>query len=236
MKNLSILLFVWSSFTFAAPSSKSAGEEQREYEKSINAVVRAKHYYKPGKFEAGIGVGTMPYDSIISHYLFGGRFTWHITDHFGWEVLDAAIASGSVSGFTTDLVTTKGISNLQTIQIKTLLGSNFVASPFHGKVRLFGSSVVHFDAFAIAGLGFANTDVLKFSSPGENQASTQTIQKTGWDLMLSFGIGFKFFVGDSFAILFDARDYLIRSETYGSQNFKSNYAAILSASMFFPSF
>ena len=212
------------------------GTAQREYEKSINAVVRDKHYYKPGRFEMGLSLGTMPYDSVVSHYLFGGKFIWHFHDHYGWEILDGSYTTGSVNSFTTDLVKDKVLSNLQTVKIKTILVSNLILSPFHGKIRFAGSSVIHFDVYTFLGGGFSNTDVLKFSTAGTGQPVTETLVKTGWDPTIDFGLGIKFFIGNSFALLFDARDYMVSSETYGNKNFKGNYAVCASATFFLPHF
>ncbi len=55
---------------------------QADYERTIHAVVRAKNFYKEGRLEIAPVIGIMPFNSLISHYAFGGRLTWHLHDHF----------------------------------------------------------------------------------------------------------------------------------------------------------
>lgn len=209
---------------------------QDEYEKSISAVVRNKIFYKGGRFELGLHGGIMPYDSLINHLMVGGRATWHLSDHFGWEIIDAQYLFPSVSNYTTSLVAQQTISNLQTQKIYMMFGTNFLVSPIYGKFRFLGASQVFFDMYLVAGGGVASTDTLRVATTGSGAAVTQTAIRSGLDPMFNFGLGFKVYLNHAMGIYFDMRDYVVYSEVYGSKTLKSNYSVFVGLDFFLPTF
>lgn len=229
-----LISLIFTSSAFGSVSA--ASDPQKDYERSINSVVRQKIYYKAGRLEVGGAVGVMPYDSVINHVMAGGRLTWHLSDHYGWEVVDAMLTFPTVSSFTTNLVQSQGITNLQTVKLKMLFGTNFVLSPLYGKIRFFGRQVMHLDLYFLGGIGAANTETLKFVSTGTTTAPSQTVFKTGFDPMLNFGMGFRIFMNSAMALNLDFRDYVVMSQVYGSRSMKSNFAVFGGLSFFLPTF
>ncbi len=140
-----------------------------------------------------------------------------------------------MSSYTTGLVAANSISNLQTSEIKFLAATNFIMSPLYGKIRLWGDSVVHFDIYVVLGIGAANTNTIQVSSPSGGTPVQNTI-KTSWDPMFDFGLGFKLFVSNAFAVVVDFRDYVTDSTAYGSRSFGSNFAVNGSVAFFLPTF
>ncbi len=226
---LAIILF--ASVANAASVSDSP---ENSYERSIDAVVRHKEFYTEGKVEASLIAGVMPYDSVINHYMLGGRFTWHFSDHYAWEIGDVQVVFPSVSGFTTGLVSSQNLTNLQTNKLHFMATSNFVLSPFYGKFHLFGRSIVHFDAYAVGGIGLARDDTAMYSVSGG--AAVETILRTGFDPVVDIGLGVKFYLNDGMALSVDMRDYVLIAPCYGSTSPKSNYAVYLGISFFIPTF
>lgn len=231
-------LFLAAYFCVLPPAlaAEDSGASQREYEKEIEAVVRNKHFYKSGRFELTGTAGVMPYDSVINHYMFGGRLDWHLSDHYGWEIVDLQVAFPSVTGFTTNLVSSKGLSNLQTVKLKTMVASNFLLSPVYGKIRFFGRQTLYFDVYLVAGIGMANTEVLGLSATGANAPAVETSLKTGWDPMFDFGFGFKIFMNDALGLVIDMRDYVVSSQVYGGRSLKSNFSVFAGLSFYLPTY
>lgn len=224
------LICGFSNLGLAAPKLVLP-ENQEEFEKTSRLVVRNKLYYKPGKLEfAGTG-GLMPYDDVNNQYFVGAKATWHWTDYWGWEVVEFQKAFSSTTDWVKNLVKSKNIPNLQTAQLNYLATTNLVFSPFYGKVRVFGSSLVYFDLYAVVGGGLAGTRTVKLSD-----GNPESEVKTGTDPVFDFGVGFKVFMGPSFGMLLDLRDYLTYSETYGKRSVKSNYTVFLGLNFFLPSF
>lgn len=205
--------------------------EQSEFEKESASVVRNKLYYKPGKFEFAATGGFMPYDDVNNQYFVGGKLAWHLTDSMGWEILDAQKASASVTSWAKNLVNDKNITDMQTAQLDYSLTTNFIFSPFYGKIRVFGSSMVFFDLYAAIGGGFAGTKTIKLS-----KGNPDTTLRSGLDPVVDFGIGFKFFLNRTMGLVLDLRDYVAFTETYGKRSPKSNYTVFVGLNFFIPSF
>ncbi len=212
------------------------GGAQNTHEKEIQSVVRNKRYYKSGKIELGLSGGMLPYDSLFDQYVLGGKLTWHIGDHYAWEVLDFQLPFGAATNFIKSNVSdaSKNIADLQALKLKTVLGSSFVASPFYGKIHLWGATVVYLDIYVALGLGLVNTETLKYSHSAGTYTSSQVA--TGWDPSLNYGAGFKFFINNSFTLFFDMRNYMSHSQMYGKRGLSSNFTATVGLSLFLPSF
>ncbi len=205
----------------AAPNAKVA---QGDYEREINAIVRNKYFYKTGHIEFGLTGGVMPYDSLVNHYMLGGRASWHLHDHFGWEVIDAQIAFPSTTSFATGLVSDRGLSNLQTSRLKQVYTTNILMSPFYGKIRFFGSQVLYFDIYFVLGGGLANTETMKYSTTATSGAVSESTLRSGMEMAVDWGGGFKIFMNDYVGLLIDLRDYMVNTEVYGKKAFKSNFS------------
>jgi outer membrane beta-barrel protein len=182
----SLFLAFVSTSVFAA-NLPAAPTNQSEFEKESRSVVRNKLYYKPGKFEVAATGGLMPYDDVNNQYFVGGKLAWHLTDSLGWEILDAQKASASITSWANNLVNEKNINNLQTAQLDYLATTNLLFSPFYGKIRVFGSSLVYFDLYTVLGAGLAGTKTVKLS-----KGSPESTLRTGVDPVVDFGLGFKF--------------------------------------------
>jgi outer membrane beta-barrel protein len=220
--------------TFCSPSFASFSEGQDSYEKSIDSVIRHKEFYKADHLETTFIAGVMPYSSIINHYMLGGRLTYHFSDHFGWEVADLQFAMPSVTSYTTGLVSSSGISNLQAQEYHFLAASNFLVSPFYGKIRLWGAQVLHFDTYLVAGIGAANASIVEFGTSAVNGAVSTVPQGSEWDPMFDFGLGFKLYLNHEFALVLDLRDYVVDATAYGSKALRSNYTVYVGFSFFIP--
>ena len=234
MKKLLLLILASVSFTTSQAAKKT--DSQGGYERSIEAVVRNKYFYKTNKLELGITGGVMPYDSLVNHYMGGARLDWHLSDHYGWEVIDAQFAFPSLTGFVTDLAREKGLSNVQTSQLKYLVTTNLLLSPLYGKIRFFGSQVLYFDIYLVVGGGVANTKTVKLSSSASGTAATETEVRSGMEPLVDFGLGIKVFMNDSLGLIFDFRDYLTFTEVYGSKKPRSNFSVFAGLSFFLPNF
>lgn len=230
MKQL-LALFV---IILATPSLWAAktNDSQNDFERGIESVVRNKYFYKKNKIEVGALAGVMPYDSVVNHYLVGGKATWHLTDHFGWEIADVQLGLPSITSDIKDKVTAKSLSNVQFSEISLLATTNLLVSPIYGKVRFFGNQVLYFDIYAVVGAGMASTKTIKLSS----SAPTETTLRSGMEPVFDFGIGFKIFANDAMSLIIDLRDYVTFAEVYSSKKPRSNFSVLAGLSFFLPTF
>ncbi|MBY0370545.1 outer membrane beta-barrel domain-containing protein [bacterium] len=205
---------------------------QHGYERNIGAVVRDKRYYKASKIELAVDGGLTPYDSTYDNYFLGGRLTWHISDHYGWEIIDWQHAFSTVTSWTTSLVAANNLTDVQVIKLKEMVGTSFKLSPFYGKIRFFGSQVVFLDIYATLGLGMVNSETHKFTGTGP----TETTVSASWDPSLNFGLGFSFYLSNNFTLNFDMRNYMAYSTTYGMRRLNSNFVFTGGLTIFLPGF
>jgi len=207
------------------------GSSQNNYERTIQAVVRDKRFYKAGNIELGIDGGLTPYDSTYNNYFAGGRLTWHISDHYGWEIVDYQHPFSTVAPFTTNLVTNAQIVDLQAVKLKNIVGTAFKVSPFYGKIRFFGSQVIFLDIYAVLGFGAVNSETHKF-----NFTTGDSIVTQGWNPSLNYGLGFSFYLSNNFTLQFDLRNYMAYTPTFGKSRFYSHFVFTGGFSMFLPGF
>lgn len=236
MRILFHLCVFLSSLSFAAEVKSDNLDKQGGYEREIQAIVRNKFFYKAGRFEVTGTAGVMPYDSLVNHYMFGGKLAWHLTDHYGWEVLDAQMAFPSVTGFTSGLVQERGLSNLQATKLKQIFTTNFLLSPLYGKIRFFGSQILFFDVYFVLGGGLANTETFRLATTATGTAGVESTIRTGMEPCLDFGIGFKVFLNQMMGLVVDLRDYVVYSEVYGKKSPKSNFSVFAGLTFFLPTF
>ncbi len=238
---ITALLFL--SASFFAPQVRAdapeVGSPQNRYEKENKTVVRNKRYYKSGKLELGLSAGLLPYDSLYNVYMLGGRVTWHISDHFGWEILDYQKPFASVTSFTTNQVSEpppgKAIVALDAVKLKNSFGTALLVSPFYGKIRFFGAQVIYLDVYTVVGAGMFNTETVRFSNNG-GTGFNETITSDSWDLSINYGVGFKIFLNDAFTLFFDLRNYMVNSQKYGTKAFRSNFNVSGGVSFVLPNF
>ena len=159
-----------------------------------------------------------------------------MSDHYGWEVIELHGVLPSVTGYAKGLVRDKGLSNMQTTQLKFIVGSNFLLSPLYGKIRFFGRQVLYLDIYLAMGGGFANTETIQLSTTQTGVEGTQSTKRQAWDPTINVGLGFKIFLNNAMALAFDLRDYILFSQTYDSSSIRSNFSVVAGLSFFLPVF
>ena len=236
LSTLFIFILGFSFHSFAVEKHENNFDKQGEYEREVQAIVRNKFFYKAGRVEVAGTAGVMPYDSLVNHYMFGGKLAWHLTDHYGWEVIDAQMAFPTVTGFTTGLVQERGLSNLQATKLKQIFTTNFLLSPLYGKIRFFGSQILFFDIYFVLGGGLANTETFRLGTTATGTPGTEFTIRTGMEPTMDFGMGFKIFLNQVMGVVIDLRDYVVYSEVYGKKAPKSNFSVFGGVTFFLPTF
>ncbi|MCB0405506.1 MAG: hypothetical protein KDD51_12040 [Bdellovibrionales bacterium] len=209
---------------------------QSEYENNIGAVVRNKIHYKSGHVEVQLAGGLLPYDSILSTFMAGGRFIWHISDHLGWEVIDGHMFFNKIGGFTTGLLQSKtNISNLQTPRLKFIASTNLLINPLYSKIHIGGRWDLFFDIYLALGVGLASVDTVQFASTGASTAPSETVLRSGFDPAFNVGLGFKTYLTGGIGLTLELRDYIVHAQTYNTKRLHSFYTTMVGLAFFIPS-
>lgn len=214
---------------------------QEEFEKSIQAVVRNKIYYKAGHIELNAVAGMMPYESLVNDFMFGGRAIWHLSDHYSWEVVDGLWSLSSVNTYAKDTVVANDLKptgafpngGLSVNKLKLSFCTNFLISPFYGKVKFFGSQSLFFDIYFLIGAGISQMENVQVFNNGGTAGETSL--STTWDITVPVGLGFKVFLNPGIGLVIDLRNYFSYSNLYNQKYIKGSFSAFIGLSFFIPS-
>ena len=126
------------------------GETDAAFEDRVKAVQR-KGFLKRHRFELGAFLPVTLNDAFYQKYGVGGRLAYNLEDSFAlaargtylWQNRTSHVREGNVA-FQSQLLASQ-------VYGQAMLDG--VWSPVYGKVAWLGSSIVHFDAYLLAGLG-----------------------------------------------------------------------------------
>jgi outer membrane beta-barrel protein len=161
-------------------------------------VVPRKAFLKGGRLELSPFTGLSINDNLIRHYAFGAELNFFLTDVFFIGV------QGEY--FVKALTEREDLIGLQYNRIPTLnrylygAAFNFGYVPVYGKFALFNKSIMHWEIYASAGIGWTRSEVIP-RNPGS----------LGWtnDLLTpNAAIGSRFFLFDWLTVNFALRDYV----------------------------
>lgn len=175
--------------------------------------VQKRLFQKAGRHELSALGGIYASDMLSSSYLVGGAYTYHFTEDLGLE------ASFGYTRATSSLVRiVEQDTSFTALRLDTpvyIYEGHLLWSLAYGKVRWFSGSLSRFDLFLAFGGGVT-----------DNQSAQ--------GLTGSFGLGFKLFFGEWFALRADIRDQILQQELLGRSEIVNNIAATLGVSAFLP--
>jgi outer membrane beta-barrel protein len=160
-------------------------------------VVPRKAFLKGGRLELAPFTGTSINDNLIRHYAFGVDLNYFLTDVF----------SVGVEGqyFVKALTEREELIGLQYNRTTTLnrylfaAALNFGYVPVYGKFAFLNKSIVHWEIYASAGIGWTRSEIIP-RDPG-NLSWTNDL------LTPNAGLGSRFFLFDWLTVNFAVRDY-----------------------------
>jgi outer membrane beta-barrel protein len=160
-------------------------------------VVPRKAFLKGGRLELAPFTGTSINDNLVRHYVFGVDLNYFLTDVF----------SVGLQGeyFVKALTEREDLIGLQYNRIPTLnhylfgASLNFGYVPVYGKFAFLNKSIVHWEIYASAGVGWTRSEIIP-RDPG-NLAWTNDL------LTPNAGLGSRFFLFDWLTVNFAVRDY-----------------------------
>ncbi|HEX2675797.1 MAG TPA: outer membrane beta-barrel domain-containing protein [Polyangiales bacterium] len=175
--------------------------------------VQKRLFQKAGRHELSFLGGVYAADLLSSSYLLSGAYTYHFTEDLG---LEASFGYTRADSALVRIVETD--TSFTALRLNTpvyIYEGHLLWSLAYGKLRWFSGSVSRFDLFSAFGGGV-------------------TDNQTAQGLTGSFGLGFKMFFGDWFAVRLDLRDQILQQELLGHSEIVNNLAATLGLSAFVP--
>jgi outer membrane beta-barrel protein len=150
-------------------------------------------------------------DLFDGNYVYGGAYTYHMTEDLGVEASGSYTSLRSAGG--PELERSFAVLDGKPRRQLTF-DANLVWVPAHAKMRL-GGSITHLDLYVTAGGGIVDSVLSS-------------------DLAANAGLGMKFFLGHAWAIRFDVRDHFFRQQLLGDKVFVNDLSATLGLSLYLP--
>jgi len=218
------VLFLWtlSLWIGSAHGARVQAEDTQCVDESIRDELNARRKYrgvqkrafqKAGRHELSVNGGLYAADLLSSSYLVSGAYTFHFTEDLA---LEASFGYARADSKLVRIVQNE--TSFTALRLNTpiyIYEGHLLWSIAYGKLRWFGSGISRFDLNLAFGGGVT-----------DNQSAR--------GLTGSFGLGFKLFFGEWFAVRVDVRDQLLQQELLGHTQLVNNLAATLGLSFFFP--
>lgn len=214
-------------FSIATPAQAASPAEEALSEvqsgTAAKNVVQNRFFYKERRFEVAPVVGVVPNNPMVRRYMVGGLAGYHLSENFslGAQVFYSPdLGTSDLKGLTITLVQiAQGDETVDFRQPvdKMELGATFSAnwSPVYGKINLVGETVLNFDLYLSAGLGFLAVKQYYAQYNGANNppvelAPNTTSNNTGLlsTVPANLAIGMDVFLTQSVALKLDARSYI----------------------------
>ena len=168
-------------------------------------VIQKRLFLKESRWELGVMSGVIPNDDFWVYFPVGGYVSHFFSEDVGVELGGAYVLSAK-SDLKNFLEANPSVRVELPQSLAWRAGINGLWSPFHGKVGLFTSKLLHFDFSAIFGVGAIGTNVL---DPDTRQ------EKGKVDISGNAGAGFRVWMSETLALRVEYRHYFYPAEGGG---------------------
>ncbi len=151
-------------------------------------VVQNRQYSKKGRLSLLAAIGTVSTDPFLTVQSAGGALSYHFSETLAVAAIYKKYFvsnSGDLDELQAGLITCAP-STANTNRPNSFRGGELEYSPLYGKISLSGSSIVHYDAHFLFGLGMTDTESGKYLTP-------------------SIGFGPQFYLSKTIALRLDYR-------------------------------
>lgn len=140
--------------------------------------------------EFAVSAGVLPLDALYTGFSLGGSYTLHFSDIWAWEAIDFHYSANVDTGLDVTLAERWSVAPTSNPEVQYLAATHAIVSPLFGKLALFNSSINYLETYFSLGGGVA-----RFSD--------------GFRPQVSFGPGFRLFIGQRVSARLDIRSSLV---------------------------
>ncbi len=163
----------------------------------LYAIQNRKHVVS---HEFVLGLGTVPMDAYYKGVTGTFSYTYHFSDLIAWEIVQASYSLNVATDLREELESNWGVQPTEFPELKYFGDSNFVLKPLYGKFAFLNDSLVYGETFLVAGPALAQ------------------YTNAGIFVGANAGLGFRFYLSESFALRMEIRDYFFASPGALSDN------------------
>lgn len=207
----------------AAPAAEATAEPAMEvdlgddFEEQIH-VYQRRPFMRKLRFELAPTFAVAFNETLTHQFAVGANGTFHITD---WLFIGGTYNKffHSESSVFNEVQDAYGVFPERKF-MDFYAGGHIGYVPIYGKFILFGTAIVHYDVYLVAGAGVTRTYTV--GSDGENRV-------TG-----NFGLGSRLFLTEWLTLDFEIRDYIYNEEFKAGDSIVNNLMFQTGLSVFFP--
>lgn len=209
----------------AAAEEPAVSEEKSQLDEGINLTlqdrikaVSRKTFLKEGRFELQPAVMVTTNDPFFRSWFLAGRAAYHINDAFAVEV-----GGGYVPPFLVEQLPPVDVLRESALLVNAdakLIGfvdAGVTFSPIYGKIAVLSDQIIHFDAFAIGGVG-----------------AVFDTNKTFWHPAMNVGAGVRVFILRWLVARADIRDYIYPQDRSGISTLQNLLVVSAGVGFYFP--
>ncbi len=139
--------------------------------------------------EFSVGGGSLPLDAFYKGYTVSGAYTLHFSDLWAWEMVHGAYSFNVNTDLREELQSNWNAEPTRFPKIQWFGDSNLVLKPLYGKLAWFNDSLIYGEMFFTVGPALAS------------------YENAGTHVGANLGLGFRFYLSESWSLRLDARDY-----------------------------
>jgi outer membrane beta-barrel protein len=141
------------TLTLVGASPAVAGEELDE-EQVATYTVQSRLFRLGG--ELNVAAGFLPINAFNKGLTIGGSFTYHFSNAWAWEVINAAYVYKQMdTGLKTELLENFNVQPTDIKAIDLMMSSSFVFKPFYGKLAFYNRRLIHIEVGVPIGVTLA---------------------------------------------------------------------------------
>jgi outer membrane beta-barrel protein len=238
-KTLLACAFASSTASALVPAVVSAQElVDRKSPLAEAPAIRHRVELRDKRFETGVGIGSSVAAEFYNAVFLNLRLAFHVND---WLTLSGTfgqnLAPGYKTGVTENLETSlKAVSPTDAAaktptakqalgamnKMNQILGVQAEVAPITGKLSLFGKIFMHYDVYALGGVGAANfgADLPKCNPPKVDDSCPDTGMKVGGNV----GLGMHAYFNDWLALNLEAKDLIVKTNRAGQDTTGDGFA------------
>lgn len=178
------------------PSLARADEPDEESGKLV--AVQQRRYHM--EHELSFALGTLPLDAFYKGVTGDIAYTWHFSEKWAWEVVNAGYSQDVDTGLRTTLINNFGVVPTQFPEVRMMASSGLSWTPIYGKLAIENRSVVHAEVFLSCGGGADWVDI----------GHAHLVSPLAYG-----GVGMRVFLAPTWSVRFDARDAVLLTAARG---------------------
>lgn len=186
---------ILATATLLATASQLAHAEEDDLEEGGKLYsVQNRKYVLAHEFS--LSVGTVPLDAFYKGLTASFAYTYHFTDLWAWEIVNATYSLNLDTGLREDLQNNYAVSPTEFPELQFFFDSNVVLKPLYGKGVFLNDALIYGELYFTLGPAVARYENTEGVFIGPNA-----------------GVGLRIYLSQLFALRIEVRDYFYFSSS-----------------------